>query len=41
MRSADLALTRACDWLARNPRLTCALICASIYLAFLADRVLP
>lgn len=41
MSAADRALDRACEWLAEHPRITCALLCASIYLAFLADRVLP
>jgi hypothetical protein len=32
---------RLCNWLAAHPRYTTAIICWSIYLAFLADRILP
>ena len=37
----DTVADAACNWLAYHPRWTTALICASIYLAFLADRWLP
>lgn len=41
MSSADRALTSACNYLAHHPRLTAALLCASILLAGQLDRTLP
>ncbi len=41
MRSADALLDAACNWLAYHTRITCVLVCMSIYLAFLAEARLP
>lgn len=40
-REPETVGDRIVNWLAYHPRYTCALICASIWLAFLADRWLP
>lgn len=34
-------MNAACNYLADHPWLTCAVLCSLIYLAGLADRVLP
>lgn len=40
-REPETVGDRIVNWLAHHPRYTCALICASIWLAFFLERILP